>query len=94
MRALVTGGNRYIGLHLLHELVRRGHDVTVVNSHEAAIPPEVRRIHCDRRVPGALAEVLAPRRDDFDIVYDNTAYDVADLRPMVELFTGRRSATS
>ena len=38
MRALVTGGNRYIGLHLLSELVRRGHDVTVVNSHEAAIP--------------------------------------------------------
>lgn len=89
MRALVTGGNRYIGLHLLHELVRRGHDVTVVNSHEAAIPPEVRRIHCDRRQPGALTEALTPLRDDFDIVYDNTAYDVADLRPMVELFTGR-----
>ncbi|MET0325839.1 MAG: NAD-dependent epimerase/dehydratase family protein, partial [Ilumatobacteraceae bacterium] len=89
MRALVTGGNRYIGLHLLQELVRRGHDVTVVNSHEAEIPAEVRRIHCDRRVPGALTEVLTPMRDDFDIVYDNTAYDVADLRPVVELFTGR-----
>ena len=38
MRALVTGGNRYIGLHLLQELVARGHDVTVVNSHEADIP--------------------------------------------------------
>ena len=89
MRALVTGGTRYIGLHLLQELVRRGHDVTVVNSHEADIPPEVRRIHCDRRVPGALVEALAPHRDDFDIVYDNTAYDVADLEPMVELFAGR-----
>ena len=53
MRALVTGGNRYIGLHLLQELVARGHEVTVVNSHEADIPVEVRRIHCDRRVPGA-----------------------------------------
>ncbi len=89
MRALVTGGNRYIGLHLLSELVRRGHDVTVVNSHEAAIPAEVRRIHADRRVPGALTEALAPHRDEFDIVYDNTAYDVADLRPMIELFGGR-----
>lgn len=89
MRALVTGGNRYIGLHLLHELVARGHDVTVVNSHEADIPAEVRRIHCDRRVPGALTEVLGPHRDDFDIVYDNTAYDLADLEPMVELFAGR-----
>jgi nucleoside-diphosphate-sugar epimerase len=89
MRALVTGGNRYIGLQLLHELVERGHDVTVVNSHEADIPSEVRRIHCDRRVPGALLETLGPHRDEFDIVYDNTAYDVADLEPMVELFAGR-----
>ena len=89
MRALVTGGNRYIGLHLLRELVARGHDVTVVNSHEADIPPEVRRIHCDRRIPGALVDALRPVRDEFDIVYDNTAYDVADLEPMVELFAGR-----
>ena len=89
MRALVTGGNRYIGLHLLHELVGRGHDVTVVNSHEAEIPAGVRRIHADRRQPGELHAALLPRRDDFDIVYDNTAYDVADLRPMVELFSGR-----
>jgi nucleoside-diphosphate-sugar epimerase len=89
MRALVTGGNRYIGLNLLRELVARGHDVTVVNSHEADIPPEVRRIHCDRRIPGALREALTPRRDEFDIVYDNTAYDVPDLEPMIELFAGR-----
>jgi nucleoside-diphosphate-sugar epimerase len=89
MRALVTGGNRYIGLHLLQELVARGHDVTVVNSHEADIPTEVRRIHCDRRIPGALLEALTPVRDEFDIVYDNTAYDVPDLEPMVELFGGR-----
>jgi nucleoside-diphosphate-sugar epimerase len=89
MRALVTGGNRYIGLHLLRELVARGHDVTVVNSHEADIPPEVRRIHCDRRIPGALVDALSAVRDEFDIVYDNTAYDVADLEPMVELFAGR-----
>ncbi len=89
MRALVTGGNRYIGLHLLQELVARGHEVTVVNSHEADIPPEVRRIHCDRRIPGALVETLTPYRDDFDIVYDNTAYGVADLEPMIELFAGR-----
>src|SRR5215204_4059272 len=89
MRALVTGGNRYIGLNLLRELVARGHDVTVVNSHEAEIPADVRRIHCDRRVPGALREALTPVRDDFDIIYDNTAYDVGDLEPMVELFAHR-----
>jgi nucleoside-diphosphate-sugar epimerase len=74
MRALVTGGNRYIGLDLVFELARRGHDVTVVNSHEAPLPPGARRIHCDRTQPGALAAALAPHRDAFDVIFDHTAY--------------------
>jgi len=89
MRALVTGGNRYIGVHLLFELARRGHEVTVVNSHVGDMPDGCRRIHADRTVPGALLDALAPHRDEFDIVFDNTAYRVADLEPMIELFEGR-----
>ncbi len=88
-RVLVTGGNRYIGRHLVFELARRGHDVTVVNSHESPLPDGTRRIHTDRRVAGALTEALAAHRDDFDIVFDNTAYTVSDLEPMIELFAGR-----
>ena len=89
MRVLVMGGNRYIGLHLVRDLARRGHTVTVMNSHEVALPDGVRRLHGDRRVPGTIAEVLGPHRDEFDVVFDNTAYDVADVAPMVELFAGR-----
>lgn len=89
MRVLVTGGNRYIGLHLLFELARRGHDVTVVNSHLADMPDGCRRIHADRTVPGALADALGPHRDEFDVVFDNTAYDIPDIEPMIELFAGR-----
>jgi nucleoside-diphosphate-sugar epimerase len=89
MRALVLGGNRYIGLHLTFELARRGFDVTVMNSHVASLPEGARRLHGDRRVPGVLREVLEPHRDRFDIVYDNTAYQVDDLAPLVELFRGR-----
>ncbi|HUR79029.1 MAG TPA: NAD-dependent epimerase/dehydratase family protein [Acidimicrobiales bacterium] len=89
MRALVLGGNRYIGLHLVFELARQGHDVTVANSHEAPLPEGARRIHVDRQVPGALAEALEPVRDDFDIVYDNTSYRVADLEAVVAAFEGR-----
>jgi nucleoside-diphosphate-sugar epimerase len=89
MRALVFGGNRYIGLHLVFELARQGHDVTVMNSHEAPLPDGARRIHVDRQVPGALDEALAPVRDDFDIVYDNTSYRVADIEPVINAFEGR-----
>jgi nucleoside-diphosphate-sugar epimerase len=89
VRALVTGGNRYIGRHLVFELARQGHDVTVVNSHESPLPDGARRVHADRRVPGALTEALRDHRDDFDVVFDNTAYAVGDLEPMIELFEGR-----
>ena len=58
MRALVTGGNRYIGLDLVFELAKRGHEVTVINSHEAPMPAGARRIHCDRTQPGALTAAL------------------------------------
>jgi nucleoside-diphosphate-sugar epimerase len=89
MRALVTGGNRYIGLHLVFELAKRGFDVTIANSHEAAMPEGARRIHVDRTKPGALLEALTPHRDEFDVVFDNTAYTPKDLEPMVELFKDR-----
>jgi nucleoside-diphosphate-sugar epimerase len=89
VKVLVTGGNRYIGLDLVFELARRGHDVTVVNSHVAPLPEGARRIHADRRVPGEFEKALAPLRDDFDVVFDNTAFVPADLVPMIELFRGR-----
>jgi nucleoside-diphosphate-sugar epimerase len=89
MRALVLGGNRYIGRHLVFELARRGHAVTVLNSHESPLPEGVQRWHGDRQQPGVLTQVLADHRDDFDIIYDNTSYRVKDVEPLVELFAGR-----
>jgi len=89
MRVLVLGGNRYIGLHLVFELARRGHDVTVLNSHPAPLPPGARRLHGDRQQPGVLESVLDPARDAFDAVFDNTAYAPKDVQPLIELFRGR-----
>jgi nucleoside-diphosphate-sugar epimerase len=89
MRVLVTGGNRYIGVDLLFELARRGHKVTVVNSHEGPLPDGVQRIHCDRTQAGALTEALTPHRDAFDVVFDHTAYRPDDMEPLIKLFRGR-----
>ncbi len=91
MRVLVTGGNRYIGLDLVFELARRGHDVTLINSHVAPIPHGARRIHADRRIPGEFEKALAAHRDAFDVVFDNTAFVPNDIEPMLELFAGRVS---
>ena len=89
MRVLVLGGNRYIGLSLVHELSRLGHAVTVANSHVVPLPGGVERIHADRRQPGELADALRPHAREFDVVFDNTAYQISDLEPLVELFSGR-----
>jgi nucleoside-diphosphate-sugar epimerase len=89
MRVLVTGGNRYIGLDLVRQLAAGGHAVTVVNSHEADLPDGVRRLHADRRIPGDFERVLGPHRDEFEAVFDNTAFTLDDLDPMIELFRGR-----
>lgn len=83
------GGNRYIGLQLVHELVEQGHEVTVLNSHEASLPPGVVRLHGQRHEPGTLERLLTPLRDSFDAVFDNTAYTPDHLEPMIDLFRGR-----
>jgi nucleoside-diphosphate-sugar epimerase len=53
------------------------------------MPEGTRRLQGDRQQPGVLADVLADHRDDFDIVFDNTAYRPTDLEPLVDLFRGR-----
>ena len=88
LRVLVLGGNRYIGLSLVRELAGQGFDVTVANSHVVNLPHGVDRVHVDRRDPTALVDALAPHARSFDVVFDNTAYQVADLEPLVELFDG------
>lgn len=82
------GGNRYIGLQLVQELVELGHEVTVFNSHEAPLPASVRRIHGQRHEPGELQRLLMPLRDSFDAVFDNTAYVPVHLEPMIAIFAG------
>lgn len=89
MKVLVMGGNRYIGLQLVAELVEQGHDVTVCNSHPADLPPQVRRVHARRHEPGELLAALGPLRDSFDAVFDNTAYVPEHLDDMLALFRGR-----
>ena len=89
MKVLVMGGNRYIGMQLVHELVRAGHEVTVLNSHETPLPSSVKRLHGNRHEAGLLHRVLGPISGSFDAVFDNTAYTPEHLLPMVDLFRGR-----
>ncbi len=59
--ALVTGGAGYIGSHVVHELVRAGHGVVVIDDlsggHAAPLPAGVRLVQRDVTERGALASL-------------------------------------
>src|SRR4051794_21839022 len=83
------GGSRFNGLSLVQELVREGHDVTVVNRGRSVgdIPAPVRRLVADRTDPAQLREALAG--EEFDCVHDVSAYTPGDVEAMVGLLEGR-----
>ena len=88
MRALVLGGTRFIGLHLVYELLRRGHQVALLNRGQApaALPPDIERLYADRADPTAVKRVLRSR--EFDVAFDFSAYTTSTLAPAVEALAG------
>ena len=89
MKTLVMGGTRFNGLHLVHELVRCGHSVTTLNRGitEATLPKEVRRLYSDRKDAAQLKQTLGA--EEFDVVFDISAYVLEDVQSMVDIFEGR-----
>ena len=63
MRLLVTGGAGYIGSVVADQLLRRGDEVTVLDSlargHRAAVPPAAELVQADLLDPQGLTEALA-----------------------------------
>ena len=73
MNVLVIGGTQFIGRLLVHELLKAGHDVTVLHrkpKHD--LPRRVANLQADRNDAASLKSALAGRR--FDAVFDNV-YD-------------------
>jgi nucleoside-diphosphate-sugar epimerase len=80
MKILIIGGTRNLGHSLVHELVERGHTVTVFNRGMTRdeLPEAVERLHGDRTDPDQLSARLSRRT--FDTVIDTALYkgDEAD----------------
>ena len=89
MKVLVIGGTSFNGLALVRELVKHGHDVSTLNRGKtpAELPRGVRRLFADRTEPASVRGALG--REDFDAVYDVTAYRPEDVRLTAELLRGR-----
>lgn len=89
MRALIIGGTRNLGPSIVQALLEHGYDLTVFNRGITSddLPPEVRRVHGDRRDPSNLKTALAD--GDFDLVVDTALYNGAEAQAVVELFSRR-----
>jgi len=89
MKVLVMGGTQFNGLALVHELVRAGHDVTILNRGrtDAVLPRAVRRLVGDRTDHDRMREVF--RDEEFDCIQDMSAYHPEDVQLMIDLFRGR-----
>ncbi|MFC4439263.1 MULTISPECIES: NAD-dependent epimerase/dehydratase family protein [Natrialbaceae] len=86
--ALVIGGTRFIGRHLVEELLEYGYDVTIFNrgNHENPFADDdrVRRIEGDRTNDSAL-EAAASEADP-DAVFDCVAYYPKDVQAATRIF--------
>jgi len=88
-RTLVLGGSVFVGRHLVEELLRRGHEVTVLNRGltPAEHPAAVQRLTCDRKDHDAVRRALDSA--SFDAVFDVSGYAPEDVAIMVEVLRDR-----
>ncbi|MEF8774662.1 MAG: NAD-dependent epimerase/dehydratase family protein [Halobacteriales archaeon] len=88
--ALVVGGTRFIGRHLVVELLANGYDVTIFNRGNHDNPfadnPSVDHVEGDRSNESALER--AELEVEPDAVFDVVAYFPKDVRAATEIFSG------
>ena len=74
MRVLVIGGTLFIGRQLVAELVKAGHEVSILHRHpKHALGKKIGNVQADRNDAESMKSALAGKT--FDIVYDNV-YDL------------------
>ena len=88
MRFVVIGGSGFIGPYIIRELVRQGHQVTLIHRGNArpSLPPSVERIPTDRnklRIHRKKFEQLKP-----DAVIDIILSDERQAKDLMETFQG------
>ncbi len=88
MKVLVIGGNRFFGKRLVGHLLERNAEVTLLNrgNLDDGYGHKIKRIRLDRANLSTCREVL-----DFkwDVVYDQTCYNVEEATKAAEVFNGR-----
>lgn len=88
MKVLIIGGTRFIGPHIIRELLAAGHQVVALNRGKspAPLPPEVERITCDKADRDRFRAALVEAKPDACI---DTCLQADDLEVACEVLSGR-----
>ncbi|MBU3155018.1 NAD-dependent epimerase/dehydratase family protein [Clostridium estertheticum] len=80
MNILVLGGTRFFGVHLVDNLLKNGHQVTIANrgNRQDKFGTQVERVIVDHTNFENMKEVF--KNKNFDVVYDDLAYCSNDIK--------------
>ena len=84
MKILVLGGTRFFGIHMVNDLIAKGHDVTIATR---GITPDyfgdsVSRVRFERTDEDSIQAVIAGTH--YDVIIDKIAYCSNDIRKIME----------
>lgn len=84
MKILVLGGTRFFGIHMVNDLIKKGHEVTIATR---GISPDdygdsVSRICFERTDEDSIKAVIAGTH--YDVIIDKIAYSSNDIRKIME----------
>lgn len=87
MKILVIGGTRFFGIHMVKELLAKGHDVTIATRGLTADPFEncVERVILDHTDPESMKTALYNKH--FDVVVDKVAYCSNDIKYAMDIIS-------
>lgn len=85
MNILVIGGTRFFGIHMVNELLAKGHEVTIATRGltEDSFGDKVKRIILDHSNPESIRQALTGIR--FDVAIDKIAYCSNDIRYIMDV---------
>lgn len=89
LKSLIIGGNRFFGKKLARLLLKKGHQVTLVNrgNVDDGFEHNVSRITCDRNDKTALKKAVLDQH--WDLVFDQVCFDYDTAKNACEVFEGK-----
>ena len=84
MNILVIGGTRFFGIHMVEELLKMGHDITIATRGQASdsFGDRVKRIIIERTNEDSIKNAFKEKH--YDVVIDKIAYCSNDIKYAME----------